>query len=162
MTKTSHLHRIRIERRCGHTLLLFAAPESTQSLIAKHAEQFRGSRKQLLRRNVESECFCNPGDDVEADANVRCVENRAVGQSRSPQFRDVASFDLTGEEGDLFEESECSAQPVVELSFAPVNKEFTCYFVAEDGPRDRAVCVRSKETLVQVRRESPKQLALAD
>jgi len=34
--------------------------------------------------------------------------------------------------------------------------------VSEDGPRDRAVRVRSKEALVQVRRESAKQLSLAD
>jgi len=34
--------------------------------------------------------------------------------------------------------------------------------VSEDGPRDRAVRVRSKEALVQVRRESAEQLPLAD
>lgn len=34
--------------------------------------------------------------------------------------------------------------------------------MSEDGPRDRAVRVRSKEALVQVRRESAKQLPLAD
>jgi hypothetical protein len=34
--------------------------------------------------------------------------------------------------------------------------------MAENGPRDRAVGVRSKEALVEVRRESAKQLALGD
>ena len=79
-----------------------------------------------------------------------------------PQFRDVVAIDLAGEERDLFEEGQCRAQTVVDLSFAPVCKDFTCEFVAEDGPRDRAVGVRSKEALVQIRRESAKQLPLAD
>jgi hypothetical protein len=48
------------------------------------------------------------------------------------------------------------------LSFAPVSENFTCYFVSKDGPRDRAVSVRSKEALIQIRRESSKQLPLAD
>jgi hypothetical protein len=34
--------------------------------------------------------------------------------------------------------------------------------MAKDRPRDRAVGVRSKEALVQVRRESAKQLPFAD
>jgi hypothetical protein len=34
--------------------------------------------------------------------------------------------------------------------------------VSEDGPRDRAVRVRSKEALVQFRRESAEQLPLTD
>lgn len=34
--------------------------------------------------------------------------------------------------------------------------------MAKDGPRDRAVGARSKEALVQFRRESAKQLPLAD
>lgn len=34
--------------------------------------------------------------------------------------------------------------------------------MSKDGPRDRAVRVRSKEALVQIRRESTEQLALAD
>ena len=34
--------------------------------------------------------------------------------------------------------------------------------MAKDGPRDRAVSVRSKKALVQIRRESAKQLAFTD
>ena len=32
----------------------------------------------------------------------------------------------------------------------------------EEGPRDRAVCIRSKKALVQTRSESPKQLAFTN
>ena len=79
-----------------------------------------------------------------------------------PQFRDVVAIDLAGRERDLFEQGECRAQTVVDLSFTPVSKNFTGESVAKDGPRDRAVGARSKKALVQICRESTKQLALAN
>ena len=142
--KPTHLYGIRIEGHCGgcrilvtsrtdaqqkrfgDTCLSFADPGSTQSPIPNHAQKFCGPKKQLLGRKVKSKCFCNPGDDVEADANVGRIEDRSVGQSSSPQLRDVVEIDLARAQRDLFEQRQRRAQPAVDLSLAPISKDLTC------------------------------------
>ena len=44
------------------------------------------------------------------------------------------------------------------MRFPPIGEEFAGELVTEEGPRDRAVSVGSKQALVQTRRESAKQL----
>jgi hypothetical protein len=41
------------------------------------------------------------------------------------QLRDVVAIDLAGEQRDLFEEGQRRAQTLVDLSFAPISKDFT-------------------------------------
>jgi len=43
-----------------------------------------------------------------------------------PQRGDVVVIDLAGCQRDLFEQGQCGAQTVVDLSFAPIGKDFAC------------------------------------
>jgi hypothetical protein len=48
------------------------------------------------------------------------------------------------------------------LRFPPVREYFAGELMIEEGPRDRAVRIRSKKALVQARSESAKQLAFTN
>jgi hypothetical protein len=48
------------------------------------------------------------------------------------------------------------------LRFPPIGEYFAGELIIEEGPRDRAVRIRSKKTLVKTRGESAKELAFAD
>src|SRR5678809_656580 len=87
MSKTLHLLRVRIGSECVPCIHLavsrFKHPETTEPSVSQDPEQSCRSLEYLIRRDFETKRVGDPGDNIETDAYVRCIEDCA-GTDASP------------------------------------------------------------------------------